>query len=82
MTVLIVERVKPSLRGEITKWLIEPRAGVFVGNIPAIVRDKLWQKVVSSSPKGGAILIYNAPTEQGFTARIHGDTTRVTVHDF
>lgn len=76
MVVLIIERAKPSLRGEISRWLVEPRAGVFVGDVSAMVRDKLWQKVVKSSPDGGAIMIFNAMTEQGFTARIYGDTTR------
>ena len=76
MIVLIVERAKASLRGELSRWLIEPRAGVFVGDISAMVRDKLWAKVKKSSPAGGAILIHNAQTEQGFATRIHGDTSR------
>jgi CRISPR-associated protein Cas2 len=79
MVVLIVERAKPSLRGELSRWLIEPRAGVFVGNISAMVRDKLWEKVTKSSPDGGAMMIHNALTEQGFCARIHGDTSRTLV---
>lgn len=79
MVVLIVERAKPSLRGELSRWLIEPRAGVFVGNVSAMVRDKLWEKVTKTTPDGGAIMIHNAMTEQGFTARIFGDTTRTLV---
>jgi CRISPR-associated protein Cas2 len=79
MIVLIVERAKPSLRGELTRWLIEPRAGVFVGNVSGMVRDKLWEKVVSASPTSGAILIHNARTEQGFATRLHGDTSRTLV---
>ena len=76
MIVLIVERAKPGLRGQLSRWLIEPRAGVFVGNISAMVRDKLWEKVVKSSPDAGAMMIHNALTEQGFATRIHGDTSR------
>lgn len=76
MIVLIVERAKPGLRGELSRWLIEPRAGLFVGHVSAMVRDKLWEKVVKSSPDAGAIMIHNAMTEQGFATRIHGDTSR------
>lgn len=76
MIVLMVERATPGLRGELSRWLIEPRAGIFVGNLSAMVRDKLWEKVTKSSKNGGAIMIYNAITEQGFATRIHGDTTR------
>ena len=76
MIVLMVERAKPGLRGELSRWLIEPRAGVFVGHVSAMVRDRLWQKVVKSSSGAGAIMIHNALTEQGFATRIHGDTSR------
>jgi CRISPR-associated protein Cas2 len=44
MVVLVLERVPVSLQGELTRWLLEPRAGVFVGNIPAGVRDRLWER--------------------------------------
>lgn len=47
--VLIVERARPSLRGELTRWFVELRSGVFVGNVSGVVRDKLWEKVVKSS---------------------------------
>ncbi len=45
MIVLILERVPASLRGELTRWLLETRPGVFVGRVSAMVRDKLWDKV-------------------------------------
>ena len=42
MLVMVLENVPPSLRGELTRWLIEPRPGVFVGHVSALVRDRLW----------------------------------------
>ncbi len=42
MVVMILERVPESVRGELSLWMIEPKAGVFVGNLSALVRDKLW----------------------------------------
>ena len=44
MVMMILERVPVSLRGELTRWLVEPRAGVFAGRISAGVRDKLWER--------------------------------------
>ena len=41
---MILEKVPPSLRGELTRWFLEPKAGVFVGHVGAMVRDRLWQK--------------------------------------
>jgi CRISPR-associated protein Cas2 len=75
--VLIIERVSPSVRGELTRWLIQPKAGVFVGRVSARVRDRLWERVVRSLRGGAALLIYSSDTEQGFSVRSEGDTSRV-----
>ncbi len=47
MVVIILESVPTSVRGELTRWLLELHAGVFVGNISAMVRDKLWEMISS-----------------------------------
>ncbi len=71
-----------SLRGELTKWLVEPKAGVLVGSVSAIVREKLWQKVCEAqSIVDGAIMIYTTNNEQGYAVLIHGDPLR-TIEDF
>jgi len=76
MVVLVVERVKPSLRGEITRWLIEPKTGVFVGQVSARVREKLWERVCSKTKDGAAMIIWSSNTEQGFRIDFWGDTSR------
>jgi len=43
MTIVILEKVPATVRGELSRWLIEPRKGIFVGQISAIVREKLWE---------------------------------------
>ena len=76
LVILILKRTTPSLRGELSRWMIEPQAGVFVGNISALVRDKLWQYVLEDAPDASAMMLYGAQTEQGFTMRCAGDDTR------
>ena len=76
MVVLLLQRVPPSLRGELTRWLIEPSAGVFVGKVSAMVRDRLWDKAMAEAKDGAGVLIYDAPTEQGFLVRLFGEPTR------
>lgn len=76
MVVLILERVPVGLRGELSRWMLEPKACVFVGNLSAIVRDKLWQKAARDAKGGAGTLIYTSKTEQGFSVRSFGDTTR------
>ncbi len=72
MTVLILERVSPSLRGELTRWLLELKAGVFVGQVSAMVRDKLWELACKEARQGAGILVHTMDTEQGFALRFHG----------
>lgn len=79
MVVLIVECVPPTLRGELSRWMIEPRAGVFVGSPSAMVRDKLWEKVMKQGADGGATILYSSNTEQGFAIRTFGGTRREIV---
>lgn len=81
MVVIILEKVSPSLRGELTRWLLEPRTGVFVGRISAMVRDKLWEYICGRAGVGGALLVYPADGEQGYALRSHGATSR-TIGDF
>lgn len=66
MTVLILENVSPGFRGEVTQWLLEVKSGVYVGNISAAVRERLWEKVKKNVDTGAGLLIYSAQTEQGF----------------
>ena len=77
MTVLILERVPIGLRGEITRWMLEIKAGVFIGTISALVRDKLWEKACEDAKDGGCALIQSAANEQGFLIRTWGRTSRM-----
>ncbi len=81
MVVFLMEKVSVSLRGEITRWMLELRPGVFVGNISALVREKLWEMVCQKLKGGAATLLHSAANEQGYKIRTFGDTTR-KVKDF
>ncbi len=77
MVVMILENIPPSVRGELTRWLMELRAGVFVGKVSAMVRDRLWETVCSKAgKKGGGFLIHPANTEQGYAIHSTGTTTK------
>jgi CRISPR-associated protein Cas2 len=81
MVVLILERVPPGLRGELTRWFLEPKAGVFVGRVSALVRDKLWEKACKNAKDGGCLMIHTTNNEQGFQMKSWGRTARV-LEDF
>ncbi|MFN6964554.1 MAG: type I-E CRISPR-associated endoribonuclease Cas2e [Pyrinomonadaceae bacterium] len=76
MVVFLLEKVPVSLRGEITRWMIELRPGVFVGNLSALVRDKLWEMICQKSRAGAATMLRSAANEQGYEILTHGETAR------
>ncbi len=77
MVVMILESVPPGLRGELSRWLIEPKTGIYVGHISARVREKLWEKCVKNRRTGGIIQIWTTNTEQRFGIKMEGDTSRI-----
>ena len=82
MIVMILEKVPASLRGELSRWLIEARTGVFIGHISAMVRDKLWEKCCRSAAAGGILQAWSTNAEQRFQMRASGDTSRlITEHE-
>ena len=76
MVVMILERVPPSLRGELTRWLLEPKSGVFVGTLKTVPRRKLWERICAGMKGGAGVMIYPARNEQGFDIEFWGATDR------
>ena len=79
MLVIVLENAPPRLRGRMAVWLLEVRAGVFVGTLSPRVRDKLWALVKARNPKGGCLLVARASNEQGFVVESQGDTSRQVI---
>jgi CRISPR-associated protein Cas2 len=79
MMVIILESVPGAVRGELTRWLLEPHPGVFVGQVSAMVRDRLWDQCCHKCKDGGVVQIWSTNTEQRFEMRIHGNTRRSVV---
>jgi len=79
VVMMVLERVPASLRGELTRWMLELKPGVFVGKLSGMVRDKLWEMVCAGMKGGAGLLVHSADCEQGFAIRYWGDPTRTTV---
>jgi CRISPR-associated endoribonuclease Cas2 subtype I-E len=76
MIIFIVSSVPRGLRGHLSRWLIEPAAGVFIGKVSARVRELLWETILEYSADGSALMITPARNEQGYTLRSHGQPNR------
>lgn len=79
LVVMVLERVPRSLRGDLSRWMLEPHTGTFVGQLTPLVRDLLWQRVRSRLKDGAALLVHPDATEQGFTLQTAGPTKRVVL---
>lgn len=71
----MLEKSSPSQKGEMSRIAIEVKSGVFVATLNARVRDKLWEKITKKWDLK-SIMIYSSNTEQSYSIRVHGDTTR------
>src|SRR5690606_23364806 len=69
MTLFILERVPPGLRGELGRWMAEVQAGVFVGRVTALVREHLWARCVAGCEGGTVQAIWRVPGPQGVDVR-------------
>lgn len=79
MMVLVVTNAPPRLRGRLAAWLVELRAGVYVGDYSARTREMIWEQVLSGLDTGGAVMVWKAPSDQGYDFRTHGRNRRMPV---
>lgn len=73
MVVLILRKAKEGIKGKVTRWLSEVGPGIYLGRLPARVREKLWLRVVDEmGEEAGAVLVWSDQTEQGYSVRSAG----------
>ena len=58
-------------------WLLEVRAGVYVGNYSRKVREYLWEQVVEGLEDGNAVMAWQANAESGFEFLTLGKNRRM-----
>ncbi|MCY4504170.1 MAG: type I-E CRISPR-associated endoribonuclease Cas2e [Alphaproteobacteria bacterium] len=77
MLVIAVNNAPPRLRGRLAVWLLEIRAGVYVGNYSRRTREMIWEQVRASIGEGDAIIAWAAPNEAGYDFETCGVNRRV-----
>jgi len=79
MLVIVVENVPPRLRGRLAIWLLEVRAGVYIGRASTRVRDMLWDQIEKGLADGNAVMAWSTNTESGFDFKTLGKNRRTPV---
>jgi CRISPR-associated protein Cas2 len=79
MMVIVLENAPARLRGRLAVWLLEVRAGVYVGTYSAKVREMIWNQVQGGIEDGNAVMMWNSPNESGFDFLTLGKNRRVPI---
>ena len=79
MLAIVVENAPPRLRGRLAVWLLEIRAGVYVGDYGRRTREMIWAQVRDGIEGGNAIIAWSAPNDAGFDFDTCGANRRIPV---
>lgn len=79
MVVVVTENVPPRLRGRFAVWLLEVRAGVYVGDISTRVREMVWEQIITLAEQGNVVMAWATNTESGFEFQTWGENRRMPV---
>lgn len=77
MLVIVVENAPPRLRGRLAVWLLEVRAGVYVGSYSKRVREYIWKQVEEGIGEGNAVMVWRSSSEAGFDFVTLGPNRRI-----
>lgn len=79
MMVIVVEAAPARLRGRLSLWLAEIRAGVYVGVYSRRTRERIWDEVVAMIEDGSAAIAWSALNDSGFQFETCGQNRREEV---
>ena len=79
MLVIVVENAPPRLRGRLAIWLLEVRAGVYVGKVSRRIREMIWNTVAVGLEGGNAVMAWTTNSESGFDFETLGTKRRTPV---
>lgn len=79
MLVIVTENVPPRLRGRLAIWLLEVRAGVYIGSPSKRVREFIWDQLTDGVEEGNVVMAWRTNTESGYDFLTLGKNRREPV---
>ena len=79
MIVAVTNNAPPRLRGRLAVWLLEVRAGVYLGVYSARTREMIRTQIADLICEGDAVLAWSAPNDAGFDFETFGASRRMPV---
>jgi CRISPR-associated protein Cas2 len=79
MLVIVTENIPSRLRGRLAIWLLEVRAGVYIGDVSYKIREMIWQQITIALEDGNVVMAWSVNNESGFDFLTLGENRRVPV---
>jgi len=74
--VVVTENVPPRLRGRLAIWLLEVRAGVYIGDVSRRTREMIWQQLDAGHADGNVVMAWSSNSESGYDFQTLGPNRR------
>lgn len=77
--VVVTENVPPRLRGRLAIWLLEVRAGVYIGDVSRRTREMIWEQLAEGYEEGNVVMAWASNHESGYEFQTLGQNRRLPV---
>ncbi len=80
--VVVTESIPPRLRGRMAIWLLEVRAGVYIGDVSRRTREMIWEQLSAGYEDGNVVMAWSSSNESGYDFQTLGNNRRIPIdHD-
>ena len=76
---VVTENVPLRLRGRLAIWLLEVRAGVYIGDVSRRTREMIWQHLQAGHENGNVVMAWASNHESGYEFQTLGANRRIPV---
>ncbi len=77
--VVVTENVPARIRGRMAVWLLEIRAGVYIGDVSRRTREMIWEHLASGYDSGSVVMAWASSHESGYEFQTMGLNRRTPV---
>jgi CRISPR-associated protein Cas2 len=77
--VVVTESIPPRLRGRLAIWLLEVRAGVYIGDVSRRTREMIWEQLAAGYEDGNVVMAWSSSNESGYDFQTLGDNRRIPI---
>lgn len=77
--VVVTENVPPRVRGRMAIWLLEVRAGVYIGDVSKRTREMIWEQLREGHEDGNVVMAWSSSHESGYEFQTLGPNRRLPV---